>query len=206
MVILESVGQEVYEDQQDLKDLLESQDHQVEEECLAPMVPQDPKVNQEIEVWWAPLDLRENMETWEGLDHLDCRDSEDHLAGEDQEEQWDHQGRVESLDKMVRTESQVHRVCRVFQDLWEPPETRVQWASRASRVIPECLDLKDLEVIQAKMAYLATVDLLVRQVLLVTEVLLEVLDQEAFKACLVPLGKMEWQDVMVSLDFRDHQE
>lgn len=64
---------EVLEDQQVHKDLLENQDLQEGEECLALMDPLDPKVKMVIEVKLDQQVQRVNLEILEDLVHLDFK-------------------------------------------------------------------------------------------------------------------------------------
>merc|ERR1711962_212028 len=112
-------------DKLDLKDLLESQEPQVDEECLVQMDP------------WVP---KEHLETLDSLDLLVPRVNLVILVGqvflgskvleESQEDQGDRdlEGPLERLETMVGMARQVSQVCKGFLVglvLWELQVTRV---------------------------------------------------------------------------------
>jgi len=138
--VKEPKGQEDFQDQQemqgeevpweswdklDLKDLLESQEPQVEEECLVQMDPWVQKEHLETLDSQDLLVLRVNLVILVGQVFLGSK-----VLEESQEDQGDRDlgGPLERLETMVGMVRQVSQVCKGFLEdlvLWELQVTRV---------------------------------------------------------------------------------
>jgi len=148
---------------------------------------------------------RVKLETWEDLVHLVFKDFEVHQEEGDQEELLVLQERAESQDKTERTESQVHKDCKVCPDPWELLETRGQWVSRDNKETLEFQDPKDQEETLERMEFPEIMDHLGLLALQVTEELQEVLDPEDSRVCPALLAKMACLERMEMPVCKDHQ-
>lgn len=109
----------------DLKDLLESQEPQVDEECLVQMGPWVPKEHLETLDSQDLLVLRVNLVILEGQVFLESKVLEESQGDVDRLEQG---GLLERLETMVGMVRQVSQVCKGFLEdlvLWELQVTRV---------------------------------------------------------------------------------
>lgn len=127
-------------------------------ECLVLMALQVLRDKWETEARLDPWALREKLEMWDDQAHLVFRAFVVLLVGLGLEVQVGLQENLVSQDRMERMESLDLKGFRVYLDPWEHLEIKVPWENRAERVIQECQDSRDPEVIQVKMAHQAAQD------------------------------------------------